>query len=136
MAVLVAAIWGIAFVATRIGLDSFSPPVLAALRFVNASAAAVFLSRPTVPWPALVAVGGTLFAGQFLFQFFGIALGMPPGLAAVVVQTQALFTILLAAVALAERPTPRQIAGIAWRSRGSPRSRPRWEATSRRWDLR
>jgi O-acetylserine/cysteine efflux transporter len=109
----VAAIWGIAFVATRIGLDSFSPPVLAALRFVIASAAAAWLSRPPVPWPALVAVGGTLFAGQFLFQFFGIALGMPPGLAAVVVQTQALFTILLAAVALAERPTPRQIAGIA-----------------------
>ena len=108
-----AAIWGIAFVATRIGLDSFSPPALAALRFVIASAAAVFLSRPPVPWTALCAVGATLFAGQFLFQFFGIALGMPPGLAAVVVQTQALFTIVLAAVALAERPTGRQLTGTA-----------------------
>jgi O-acetylserine/cysteine efflux transporter len=109
----VAAIWGIAFVATRVGLDSFSPPALAALRFVIASAAAVFVARPRVPWPALCAIGGTLFAGQFLFQFFGIALGMPPGLAAVVVQTQALFTILLAAVALAERPTVRQLTGTA-----------------------
>ena len=38
---------------------------------------------------------------------------MPPGLASVVVQTQALFTILFAALALRERPTGRQWAGIA-----------------------
>jgi len=44
-----------------------------------------------VPWRALVAVGLTLFTGQFLCQFFGMAKGMPPGLAAIVVQTQAIF---------------------------------------------
>ena len=113
LAALVACIWGVAFVATRIALDAFSPPLLAALRFVIAAAPVLVLARPPVSWPALILVGLFLFAGQFLFQFFGIALGMPPGLAAIVVQTQALYTILFAALALRERPSPRQLAGTA-----------------------
>ena len=63
-------------------------------------------------WPALIAVGLTLFAGQFILQFFGIAGGMPPGLASIVVQTQAFFTILFAALLLHERPTARQVCGL------------------------
>jgi O-acetylserine/cysteine efflux transporter len=112
LAVLVAVIWGVAFVATRIGLDSFSPPQLAALRFVIASTLVAFLPRPSVAWRALVAIGLTLFTGQFLFQFFAIAGGMPPGLASVIVQTQAFFTVLFAAVALGERPALRQVLGM------------------------
>ncbi|HEY7650025.1 MAG TPA: EamA family transporter [Methylomirabilota bacterium] len=37
LAGLVAVVWGIAFVATKIGLASFSPAQLAALRFVIAA---------------------------------------------------------------------------------------------------
>jgi O-acetylserine/cysteine efflux transporter len=113
LALLVVVIWGVAFIATKIGLGSFSPPELAALRFLIASLPALFLARPPVSWPRLGAIGLTLFAGQFLFQFFGIAHGMPPGLASIVVQTQALFTILFAALVLRERPTRRQVAGSA-----------------------
>jgi O-acetylserine/cysteine efflux transporter len=113
LAVLVAVIWGLAFVATRVGLDTFSPPQLVVLRFAIAAVPALALPRPPLPWPALIPVGLTLFAGQFLFQFFGIALGMPPGLASVIVQTQALFTIVFAALALGERPSPAQWAGSA-----------------------
>jgi O-acetylserine/cysteine efflux transporter len=113
LAVLVAVLWGLAFVATRIGLDSFSPPALAAIRFLIAAVPACVLPRPPISWTSLIAVGLFLFAGQFLFQFFGIALGMPAGLAAIVVQTQALFTIVFAALALRERPTARQVAGTA-----------------------
>ena len=106
-------IWGLTFVATRWALDDFSPSQLTALRFLIAAAPALVLARPRVPWRTLVPVGLTLFLGQFLLQFFGIALGMPPGLAAVVVQTQALFTILFAALALGERPTRREWTGTA-----------------------
>lgn len=113
LAVLVAVIWGIAFVATKIGLESFSAPQLAALRFLIAALPVVLIPRPPAPWSVLVMVGLTLFAGQFLFQFLGIARGMPAGLAAIVVQMQAFFTILLAALALGERPTRRQLAGMA-----------------------
>jgi O-acetylserine/cysteine efflux transporter len=111
LAVVVAVLWGAAFVATRVGLDSFSPPQLTALRFAIAALPALVLPRPRVAWSALAAVGLTLFAGQFLFQFFGIAYGTPVGVAAVVVHAQALVTIALAAVALGERPTPRQWLG-------------------------
>ena len=105
-------LWGLAFVATRIGLDELSPPQLTAARFVIAAAPVLWLPRPRAPWSALVPVGLTLFAGQFLFQFFGIAAGMPPGLASIVVQSQALFTIALAILFLRERPTRTQLAGL------------------------
>jgi len=95
------------------GLDSFSPPQLTALRFLIAAVPALFLPRPPLSWSALVAIGATLFAGQFLLQFFAIARGVPPGLASLLVQTQALFTILFAAIALRERPTPRGFSGVA-----------------------
>ncbi len=110
---LAAVLWGLAFVATRIGLDSFSPAQLAALRFLVASLPAFILPRPRIGWPLLIATGLTLFAGQFLFQFFGIAHGMPPGLAALVVHTQAFFTVIFAAIVLRERPTPKQVTGLA-----------------------
>jgi O-acetylserine/cysteine efflux transporter len=113
LALLVTVIWGVAFVATRMGLDDFSPPQLTALRFVVAALPIAFLPRPPVSWAALVTIGLTLFTGQFLFQFFGIARGLPPGLASVIVQTQALFTVLFAAVALSERPARRQVIGMA-----------------------
>jgi len=113
LAMFVTVIWGVAFVATRIGLDDFSPPQLTALRFLIAALLVAFLPRPSVAWSALVTIGLTLFTGQFLFQFFGIASGMPPGLASVIVQTQAFFTVLFAAVALGERPSRRQVIGMA-----------------------
>jgi len=113
LALLVAVIWGLAFVATRIALDVVSPPQLTALRFLVAAVPALWLARPPVPWGALIAAGLFLFAGQFLLQFFGITLGMPPGLASIMIQTQALFTIVFSAVMLGERPSPRQWTGTA-----------------------
>jgi len=82
------------------------------LRFLIAAIPALVLPRPPVGWRSLIAIGATLFAGQFLLQFFAITGGLPPGLASLLVQTQALFTIVLAAIVLRERPTARQIAGV------------------------
>ena len=112
LAILVAVIWGIAFVATKFALDSFSPPQLTALRFLLSAVPVLFLPRPPIPWSWLIWLGLTLFTGQFLFQFFGIAAGMQVGLAAVVVQTQAFFTVALAAALLRERPDGRQLTGM------------------------
>lgn len=41
LAILVAVIWGIAFVVSKIGLESFTPPQLTALRFIVAAIAAL-----------------------------------------------------------------------------------------------
>jgi O-acetylserine/cysteine efflux transporter len=112
LALLVAVIWGLAFVATRLGLDDFSPSELVLLRFIVAAAPALVLPRPRIPVGRLVLIGLTLYTGQFVFQFFGIAAGTPPGLAAVIVQSQALLTVLFAALWLRERPAPRETLGM------------------------
>ncbi len=113
LAVLVAAIWGLAFVATKLGLDSFSPPQLTALRFLIAALPILVLPRPAISWLWLVVIGLFLFTGQFLLLFFGMALGMPPGLASITMQMQAFFTIGIAAVALRDLPNLRQTLGIS-----------------------
>ncbi|HLX16383.1 MAG TPA: EamA family transporter [Bradyrhizobium sp.] len=112
LAVLVAVIWGLAFVASRIALDEFSPALMTTLRFAIAALPCLFVRRPDVAWPTLIAISFTLFLGQFLSQAYGIAHGVPVGLTSVVVQSQALFTIGFAAIAFSERPTRMQTAGI------------------------
>ena len=112
IAVLVAVIWGLGFVASRIALDEFSPALMTALRFGIAAVPCLFVGKPKVSWPLLIAISFTLFLGQFLAQAYGIAGGVPVGLTSVVVQSQALFTIAFAAVAFREWPTPMQTVGI------------------------
>ncbi len=113
LAVLVAVIWGLAFVASRIALDEFSPPLMTALRFAIAAVPCLVVRKPDVSWPLLIAISGTLFLGQFLAQPYGLAHGVPVGLTAVIVQSQALFTIAFAVIAFREMPTAVQSAGIA-----------------------
>lgn len=112
LAVAVAVIWGLAFVASRIALDNVSPTLLTTLRFVIAALPCLFVRRPDVSWPLLIAISSTLFLGQFLAQAFGIAHGVPVGLASVIVQSQALFTVAFAVVAFREVPTSRQVIGV------------------------
>ena len=113
LAVLVAVIWGLAFVASRIALDEISPALLTALRFTIAAVPCLIVPRPKVSWPVLIAISFTLFLGQFLTQAYGIALGVPVGLSSVLVHSQALFTIGLAALLFGERPSRMQTLGIA-----------------------
>ena len=113
LGVLVAVIWGVGFVANKTALESFSPSQLLALRFLISSIPVLFLPPPAVPWSVLIPIGLTLFAAQFLFQFLGLTHGMPVGLSAIAVQTQAVFTVVLAALLLHEWPTRRELVGIA-----------------------
>src|SRR4051812_6132167 len=112
IAVMVAVIWGLAFVASRIALDELSPELMTALRFAIAALPCLFVRKPKVSWPLLLAISLTLFLGQFLAQAYAIAHGVPVGLASVIVQSQALFTIGFAAIAFREYPRRTQILGI------------------------
>ena len=85
---------------------------LTAMRFAIAGAPCLFVRRPKVPWTVLIAISGTLFLGQFLAQSWAIAHGVPVGLASVIVQSQALFTVAFAAAAFREIPARLQMAGI------------------------
>ena len=113
LAVTVAVIWGLGFVGSRLALDELSPALMTAMRFSIAAVPCLFVRRPNVSWTVLIAISGTLFLGQFLSQSWAIAHDVPVGLASVVVQSQALFTVAFAAAAFREIPTRVQIAGIA-----------------------
>jgi O-acetylserine/cysteine efflux transporter len=65
-----------------------------------------------------VAVGLFLGAGQFGLLFVGMARGAPAGLASLVLQAQAVFTLAFAALVLRERPTVRQLAGVGTATAG------------------
>src|SRR4030081_1018351 len=108
LAVMVAVIWGLAFVASRIALDEFSPALMTTLRFAIAAVPCLFVPRPKVSWPTLISISFTLFLGQA----YGIAHGVPVGLSSVIVQSQALFTIGFAAIVFGELPTRMQTIGI------------------------
>jgi O-acetylserine/cysteine efflux transporter len=112
IAVLVAVIWGLGFIASRIVLDELAPELMTALRFAVAAVPCLFVRKPKVSWPLLLAISFTLFLGQFLAQAYAIARGVPVGLASVIVQSQALFTIGFAAIAFREYPRRTQILGI------------------------
>lgn len=113
LALSTTAVWGFNFVVIRAGLGDFPPLLLAALRFVVTALPAMVLARPALPWGRLAAIAATLYVGQFGCLFTAMKIGMPPGLASVVLQSQAFITISLAALTIGERPTGRKLAGVA-----------------------
>ncbi|MFJ9340822.1 EamA family transporter [Streptomyces sp. NPDC101733] len=105
LAVLVAAVWGFNFVVIEIGLGHFPPLLLSALRFLVAALPAIFfVGPPKVAWKWIVGVGVSLGIAKFGLLFTGMAAGMPAGLSSLVLQIQAVFTAVIAAVVLRERP--------------------------------
>lgn len=104
LALAVVAVWGTNFVVIRIALDHLPPLLLATLRFALAAApAAWLLRRPAVPWGELAAYGILIGVGQFGLLFIAMDGMISPGLASLVVQTQAFFTIGLAVWLAGER---------------------------------
>ncbi|ARQ71919.1 EamA family transporter [Streptomyces marincola] len=114
LAVLVAAVWGVNFVVIEVGLAHCPPLLFSALRFLVAAVPAVFLlPRPDVAWRWIVGVGLTLGVAKFGLLFVGMEAGMPAGLSSLVLQSQAVFTLLIAMAVLGERPGGRRVAGMA-----------------------
>ncbi|HZD71798.1 MAG TPA: EamA family transporter [Actinomycetes bacterium] len=112
LAASVALLWGLNFVAIDIGLETFPPLLFVALRFALTAFPAVLLTRkPGVDKRWVLAVGFFLSVGQFGLLFVGIHAGMPAGLSSLVLQLQAVFTIVLAVVVLGERPARAQLLG-------------------------
>ncbi len=112
LALAVATVWGLSFIAIRWGVDEVSPLLLTALRYTFAALPAVFFIRPPkADWRIVVAYGVAIGVGQFGLLFLAIKLGMPAGLSSLVIQLQVFFTIFLAFVVFGERPTASQILG-------------------------
>jgi O-acetylserine/cysteine efflux transporter len=113
LAVAVAATWGLNFVVIDVGLEQVPPLMLCALRFALVGVPlAFFVQRPAVPWRLIAGIGVALGIVKFGLLFMSMDVGMPAGLASVVLQAQAPFTLLLAALVAGERPTGAQSAGL------------------------
>ena len=114
LALGVVLIWGLNFVAIKWGVDEVPPFLLTALRYIGCALPAVFFIRkPQVGWPMLIAYGLTVGVLQFSFLFTAMKLGMPAGLASLVMQMQVFFTMGLAVLFLRDRPTLPQLGGAA-----------------------
>src|SRR3954453_23324984 len=113
LATLVATIWGFNFVVIQWGMHDVPPLLFLAMRFTVVVLPAEFLvPRPRTSWQTVVAIGIFTSLGQFGLLSTSMPLGMSPGIAALVLQAQVLFTVVIAAAWLRERPTRRQVAGI------------------------
>ncbi|HXA47940.1 MAG TPA: EamA family transporter, partial [Burkholderiaceae bacterium] len=106
-------VWGVNFAVIKIGLVGVPPLLLAGLRFVLAAfPALLFLRPPKVPLRLYLAYGLTISVGQFALLFTAIHVGMPSGLASLVLQSQSFFTLMLTAVWLKEKWHANQLAGL------------------------
>ncbi|MGU3522844.1 O-acetylserine/cysteine exporter [Enterobacteriaceae bacterium C23F] len=113
LALLVVVVWGLNFVVIKVGLHNMPPLMLAGLRFMLVAIPAIFfVARPKIPLSLLLGYGLTISFGQFAFLFSAIKFGMPAGLASLVLQAQAFFTIILGAFVFGERLQGKQLAGI------------------------
>ncbi|MES0812575.1 EamA family transporter [Roseibium sp. SCPC15] len=102
-AILAAFIWGATFPISALALETTPPVFFTFLRFSCAALFVFAIRRPPVPWPKLLFVGLLLGAGQYGLMFTSMAMGLPAGLASLLVHTQAFFTILIAMAVFSER---------------------------------
>ncbi|TLP77442.1 EamA family transporter [Nesterenkonia sphaerica] len=113
LALIVILLWGANFIAIHFSLQQFPPLFLVALRFLLlAVPVLLFVPRPQVKWRWLLGYGlgfGTL---QFFGLYLGMAAGFPAGLASLVLQSSAPFTVLLGALLLGERLGSRRAVGV------------------------
>ncbi|MEO8630208.1 MAG: EamA family transporter [Betaproteobacteria bacterium] len=109
----VVVIWGLNFVVMKFGLQGLSPMMLGAFRFAVASLPFMaFVRPPQLPWRFVVSYGLAQGLGQFGLLFLALQLGMTAGMASVVMQTQAFFTLILASQFLQERSSRYQWIGL------------------------
>jgi len=110
---IVVIVWGINFIAIKLGVQNVPPLLLGVLRFIVATIPAIFfLPRPPITWGKLIAIGFTINVGQFGLLFLGMKLGMPAGLASLLLQSQSFFTLIIAVTLTGERWQWNNLAGM------------------------
>ena len=111
--IVVVILWGLNFIAIKMGLQDVPPLLLGMLRFLFACVPAIFFfPKPPIRWSWLIALGLSINVGQFSLLFMGMKVGMPAGLASLVLQSQAFFTLLIGVVWLGERWQWSHLAGL------------------------
>lgn len=111
-AILIAALWGANIVVVKVGLNELPPLAYGAGRFVLSALPIFFVSRPTVSWKLIGAIGLTLGVFKFTLMFFGMHLGMSAGLASLILQSQIFFTVVLSVLLYKSQMRAHQLMGM------------------------
>lgn len=106
--------WGINFLASKFALTEVPPLMFGAIRFTLVAIPAIFFIKfPKAPLKTIIAYSLTINFLQFAFMLSSMALGLTSGLASLLMQLQAFFTVLLAALYFKEKiPTSLLLAFI------------------------
>lgn len=113
IAVVMAALWGFSFVAVKVGLHEVPPLMFAALRFIVVAVPAIFfVPRRGIAWKWIIAIGLSMGVCQHGLLYMGMNNGVPTGLSSLILQSQAIFTLLLTTVILKDAPTLQQWLGM------------------------
>lgn len=114
LAVFITAIWGVNFSVIKLGLESVDPYILAGIRFFLCAIPAVFfIKKPAVDIEYLIIYGLLFGVGLWGVVNLGIQTGLSAGIAALVLQFSAFFTIVLGGLVFKEVLNKYQIIGIA-----------------------
>lgn len=112
LALLVTAVWGLNFPVTKLGLADIDPLLLTALRFtLTALPWVFFVARPRVAFHWVVAYGLIFGVAMWALINVGIAWGVPPGSASLLLQFSAFFTLGWGVLFFKERLGPAQLLG-------------------------
>ncbi|MCP4981433.1 MAG: EamA family transporter [Gammaproteobacteria bacterium] len=112
LAILVAMIWGMGFIVAKAGMSHFSPILLMALRFTLTALCLIWFFRPPrglfkqLFWISLISA-----ALQYSLTFNGVR-GIDASTAALLVQLEVPFGLILAWLVLGDRIRPQQALGI------------------------
>lgn len=113
LALFIIVVWGVNFVVIAWGLEGMPPLLMGGLRFLLvASVGSLFFKRPSTPFRWWLAYAIPISFLQFAFLFSALAFGMPAGLASLVLQSQALFTLIFASFLLQENIKSHQILAL------------------------
>ena len=113
IALLVMLVWGVNFAVAKTGLSEFPPIMMMTLRFTLVAAILVpFVRRPAAPLRRILGLAFTLGCLHFALFFSGLK-DIDASVAAIVIQLQVPFAVLLSTLLLGERPGWRRVLGIA-----------------------
>lgn len=113
LALLVVIIWGANFTIIKLGLGGVPSMLLVAVRYTLVAIPGIFfIKKPDTSWKNIIAYGFTVGVGQFSCLFYAMEIGMPAGLASIIVQLQGFISPFLSSLVFKEKLTRKQLLGF------------------------
>ncbi|AJI83017.1 permease of the drug/metabolite transporter (DMT) superfamily [Yersinia enterocolitica] len=113
IALLITVIWGVNFSIIKLGLITADPLILAGIRFTLCALPAVFfIKKPDTSWRYIIGYGLLFGIGLWGIVNLGIKAGVSAGIASLVLQFGAFFTLVLGAFLFHENLSKYQYIGI------------------------